>query len=584
MRGGFALLALLVVAVLVPAASAGTGGTWTPVTPDFNENFNLVGLHRTADGVLHVAAQAQNAANPQHGDFIHIPIPPGGTVGSPTVISGDWNGTNSPDITAGQAGGLLAVWGGIHTVTTGDPLNNGTFATSDDTGTAWTVDPTGPWPSGGSAGGTYVYASQVGTGNGADGTPFETWSHGGVYVHRGLDPSTSISDYNAQLNGQTTSIPEFALDSGTGSLWLGWQNNLSAVGVYAQQVDSATGAPVGSPALMPFSVVQYQGHPESVGILGRTPITGRPGRAGVWMAYPTGYPSATKLLVWKVGDPTSTTLVDTKNVNVSRVAITADPDGHVIVAWSQPNSTGGAGKVFVRVSNTNVTSWGPTFEVPAPKGFSEEWALQTSAQSGALLDIVQNFTEGDQKTMRFWHTQAVAPPELAKAVDASVVSGSVLIKLPGTNTFVSLTHASQIPVGAVVDATNGRVRIVEALPGGGTKPADFFQGIFQVGQARTGLATMTLLGGNFNTCGKAARAAQAAKVTVVRQLWGAGKGKFRTKGKYASASIRGTTWLTQDRCDGTLIRVTQGAVTVTDLVKHKNAVITKGHSYLAKKR
>ena len=67
----------------------------------------------------------------------------------------------------------------------------------------------------------------------------------------------------------------------------------------------------------------------------------------------------------------------------------------------------------------------------------------------------------------------------------------------------------------------------------------------------------------------------------VRRLWGSGKGSFRTKGRYATASIRGTTWLTSDRCNGTLIRVTQGAVTVHDLVKKTNVVVTKGHSYLA---
>ncbi|MEA2425883.1 MAG: hypothetical protein QOH13_2293, partial [Thermoleophilaceae bacterium] len=50
-----------------------------------------------------------------------------------------------------------------------------------------------------------------------------------------------------------------------------------------------------------------------------------------------------------------------------------------------------------------------------------------------------------------------------------------------------------------------------------------------------------------------------------------------------TASIRGTTWLTDDRCDGTLIRVTQGSVTVHDLVKKKNVVVKKGQSYLAKR-
>src|SRR4051812_19085206 len=157
-----ALLAVLALAlVCAPVALAGSTGTWTPVTPDYNQNFNLVGLQRTADGVLHVAAQAHNAANAQDGDFIHVPIAPSGAVGATTTISSDWVGPNSPDITTNPGGGLLAIWGGIHTTTTGEPLNNGTFATSDDSGSAWNVDPNGPWNGGGSAGGTYVYASQI---------------------------------------------------------------------------------------------------------------------------------------------------------------------------------------------------------------------------------------------------------------------------------------------------------------------------------------------------------------------------------------------------------------------------------------
>ena len=42
-----------------------------------------------------------------------------------------------------------------------------------------------------------------------------------------------------------------------------------------------------------------------------------------------------------------------------------------------------------------------------------------------------------------------------------------------------------------------------------------------------------------------------------------------------------TTWDTIDRCDGTLIKVTQGSVLVRDLKKKRNVVVKRGHSYLA---
>ncbi|MEA2426037.1 MAG: hypothetical protein QOH13_2447 [Thermoleophilaceae bacterium] len=173
-------------------------------------------------------------------------------------------------------------------------------------------------------------------------------------------------------------------------------------------------------------------------------------------------------------------------------------------------------------------------------------------------------------------------PTTAKFVDATVVSGTVLIQVPPSKKFVRLQTGDVIPVGSTVDATKGRVRITIAVPGGKLQSTDFFQGIFKVTQVKSGLATMVLGGGSFKSCPRGARGANAAKAKVIRQLWGAGAGKFRTKGRYATASIRGTTWDTIDRCDGTLIRVTAGRVVVTDLKKHKTITLKAGQSYLAK--
>ena len=52
-------------------------------------------------------------------------------------------------------------------------------------------------------------------------------------------------------------------------------------------------------------------------------------------------------------------------------------------------------------------------------------------------------------------------------------------------------------------------------------------------------------------------------------LWGKGKGAFRSQARYAAATVRGTFWLTADRCDGTQVTVRQGRVEVSDLVLHK---------------
>ena len=74
----------------------------------------------------------------------------------------------------------------------------------------------------------------------------------------------------------------------------------------------------------------------------------------------------------------------------------------------------------------------------------------------------------------------------------------------------------------------------------------------------------------------------SAAPTVVRSLWGSGKGRFSTVGRYAAATVRGTIWKTDDRCDGTLIYVKRGEVSVLDLVKKKTVIVATGKSYLAK--
>jgi hypothetical protein len=68
----------------------------------------------------------------------------------------------------------------------------------------------------------------------------------------------------------------------------------------------------------------------------------------------------------------------------------------------------------------------------------------------------------------------------------------------------------------------------------------------------------------------------------VRQVWGTGKGSFRTKGRYSSATVRGTLWYHADRCDGTYTQVYEGSVTVLDAARKKVLVVRAGHSVLVR--
>jgi hypothetical protein len=560
------LAAVLVTLVCAPCAQA---GSWTSFTEGDLGGIALLGLQRAPDGSLHAVWNRYDRSTNTTDVFTRA-VSADGTAG-PIVKIANWVGTADPDVAANPGGGLIALWGGLQA----GGVESGS-ATSDDSGAAWAP---GPEPI---DRGRQVYASPLGIENGADGTVFESWAGTfGTWVHRGTDSATPSLNYQQQFGGNAFSPPDLARDGTDGSLWLGWpifnatanENN----GAWVQQVDQATGAPSGAPIKMPGSSVQQNGTTSSFSNLGRWPITGRPGRPGVFVAAPV----QNDIVFWRVGQPNSITL-DSGNGRHRQVAIAADPDGRIIVFWG--TDTGSGTKLFARVSDTDVASFGPAFEIPLPPGTTSTlvWGLAASAQSGARFDLFANVTIGGEA--HYWHTQGVPPPALGKAVNARVVSGEVLVQLPGSKSFTRVTAESQIPVGATVDARKGRVRIVTALPNGRTQQADFYQGVFRVTQMKSGLATMVLAAGAFGACGKARRGASAAKAKEIRRLWAAGKGRFATKGRYASATIRGTTWLTSDRCDGTLIRVTQGQITVRRIKGRGVVVLRRGQSLLVRAR
>lgn len=176
----------------------------------------------------------------------------------------------------------------------------------------------------------------------------------------------------------------------------------------------------------------------------------------------------------------------------------------------------------------------------------------------------------------------VPPPVTGVNVNVTPVSGTVLVRLKGTTSFVPVTALSNVPIGSELDLTRGRIQLTSTAAAGGTQTAVFYQGRAVVGQtkAATPITTLTLSGPL--VCPK--RKSAATHPPKQRSLWGSGKGNFRTIGKYASAVVRGTVWLTQDTCQGTLVRVQSGTVTVTDNVRHRTVIVTAGKSYLAKKR
>jgi hypothetical protein len=127
-----------------------------------------------------------------------------------------------------------------------------------------------------------------------------------------------------------------------------------------------------------------------------------------------------------------------------------------------------------------------------------------------------------------------------------------------------------VQVGARVDATRGTVRLTSAN-GTGT----FHDGAFRITESPSkGQPTeLELSSQSTASCG-------AKQTTVLGSLWGDATGTFRTKGRHASAAVRGTLWGTVDRCDGTLVVVRRGVVDVRDLKRGTTTTVSAGHQLL----
>jgi hypothetical protein len=205
-------------------------------------------------------------------------------------------------------------------------------------------------------------------------------------------------------------------------------------------------------------------------------------------------------------------------------------------------------------------------------------------------------------------SDASGGPKLGKSMVAKVVSGQVFVRLPGGTGFIPLEGAVVLPVGTVVDTRRGRVSLTSAAGRRGgrtrTRRGQFYEGIFQIRQKRgrrpftdivlqspefgavcgSGPRAAGAYGAKHRSPGTIAFAAQQRSKKVASHLWANAGGGHRTKGHHSTGTVRGTVWLTEERCDGTLTRVTRGVVSVRDRTTGRTVLVRAGGSYLARRR
>ena len=439
LRSAAAAVALSVL-VLAASATAGPPGQWTRL-PGTVINFAEPGLARTPGGVLHVLYVRRSGSKD---DLVNVAVSPAGKVGADSVALGGWEAMAHPDLLRMPDGTLRAFFGGIRSTTAGDDNDALNTATAPASGGPWTLQP------GRAAQALYAYATGVtGAGLAKNGTPISTWSGApGLGFHYGIDPSDP--DGKIPQSGCCLYNPDIAVDSSSGQAWVGfYSNEKTSPGVFVHAIGPS--GPEGGRKLAPGSVSGSN----SVAPGNRSPLTGRIGRAGVFLLFGQGYPTFKTLAVWRVDSAKPQLVLEADRNEHANVA--AAPEGRLWLMWEQ------SGTIFATRTNRAATKVGPASKLKPPGG-GTIFRLNGESTAGPL-DLIANVQGGGQA---LWHTQVQPRLQLTSSTrkagtgrtiifrvldagdpvaGATVKAGGATLKTAANGT-ATLTQAKSAPVKA----------------------------------------------------------------------------------------------------------------------------------------
>lgn len=359
---------------------------WHQVTANGQLNFADVGLAVGSHNVLNVV-WATAVTSGGHAKIMDTPVSFAGNVGHTTTIASGGFLFSYPDATA-TGTHINVIWNGILNSSPTSP-QGGFISSRGIGGGAWSkpavIPPLAVMPD----------ASQSDTATtGSDGKPWVAFT--------GTNPMTvDHVPHAAQHIPPTTCcvyFPGLAVDGSNGATWVAYMSLSKHEGVFAQRLNQS-GTAAGKPQLLPGTVTKNSTFPLNE----RIAITGRGHRrAGVYLAYLTGWPFALHVNVQRAGSRKSVRVAST---NTSRqfagVAVSANSAGGLWLAWF--NGDGARPGLTVRESNSSITKFGRAKGIALPSGTSIIWKVYIKAV-GSKLDIVALLTRHGK--IAYWTTQA----------------------------------------------------------------------------------------------------------------------------------------------------------------------------------
>jgi hypothetical protein len=422
--GVWLAVAVATALVAAAAASAGPPGRWTRVTETNLVNFAEPAMARTGDGVLH--AVYHHPTGPLSEELVHIGITRAGApAGDRTVVAPAWATLNQrPALVRTPEGGLRLFFAGLHSTVTGDPLNEDmlTIASGAD-GRSWSAPQLvglGNAPSYGSLG---IAAAVAG-----DGTFVVAEADPGNLFHFGIGGGPNFAYESACC----VYDPGIGVDAVTGGVVLGWFSLVNgATGLYTQTI-SPSGL-VGARSAVPGSATADRRSANQP--IQRTPLTGRIGAPGVYLAYGAGYPSFGTVNLLRAGGSPQ---VIARAAGATNVNLAAAPEGRLWLMWQVGN------RYVATRSNRAATRFGPPTVLSAPPGTVSTFGLWGEGSLGTLDLLAHPGTVANG--VAFWHTQVL--PRLDVSAPRSVSVGAAATAKVGVT--VKVTDAGDPVPGARV--------------------------------------------------------------------------------------------------------------------------------------
>jgi DNA-binding beta-propeller fold protein YncE len=265
--------------------------------------------------------------------------------------------------------------------------------------------------------------------------------------------------------------------------------------------------------------------------------------------------------------PDGTVLVaERERDRVARITPDGTPAGTIEDDFDEPRGVAVDCRGAIAISDDSPARLHRIAAAGAPAGLCPVVTAATATAAEPVRPVARRLTA----------TPAPAPallPSLGRTALVASASGRVFVRLPGARDAAPLGAGTLLPIGARIDARSGRVALAFA-----TRTADFDRlGTVQRGDVTAGIFSIVQRpGASLVELRLAGPRPRCGRTPATRRLLADVHGRFRTRGAHATATATSARWLTEDRCTGTLVRVTRGVVRVHDEVRGRTVRVRAG--------